>query len=251
MRRNPWTIAVHLIGLVTRINVFRAVLMALTIGGCLNAADIHGTIVIKHRLTKKRVTASAGAYERGAAVELSSDPINRDPLDYERSRVIIFVDGELPSQPANAVMEQKNRVFLPDLVTIPAGSTVSFPNSDPVFHNVFSLSRIKSFDLGNYAKGQTRTVTFSKPGVVMVNCRLHTNMAAVIVVSPNQWTTRADEQGHFVLRNVPAGKYTLIAWHKAAGSFKQMVPVSQTHAPDVEFFIPLDENGRIVAQTSK
>jgi len=121
-------------------------------------------------------------------------------------------------------MEQKNREFQPDLLTIPCGSTVSFPNLDPIFHNVFSLSKPKTFDLGNYAKGQTRSVTFLKPGIVLVNCRLHTNMTAAIVVTPNQWSSRTDADGRFVLRGVPSGVHTLIAWHKAAGFLRQTLP---------------------------
>ena len=89
-------------------------------------------------------------------------------------------------------MEQQNRRFAPDLVVIPAGSSVSFPNFDPIFHNVFSLSKAKSFDLGNYSKGQTRMVTFPKPGIVAVYCHLHPNMAGTIVVTPNQWGVRVD-----------------------------------------------------------
>ena len=94
---------------------------------------------------------------------------------------------------------------------MPVGSTVSFPNNDPVFHNVFSLSNSKSFDLGNYPKGHTRTVTFTKPGIVFVNCHLHPNMSAAILVSPNQWSTKADKAGHFKLQDVPPGKYTVVA----------------------------------------
>ncbi len=111
------------------------------------------------------MTAAAGAYDRGVAVELRSDPVE-DPLAFERGRVVIYLEGELPSSPITATLEQKSRKFVPDTLVIPAGSSVSFPNLDPVFHNVFSLSKAKTFDLGNYPKDHARTVTFSKPGIV-------------------------------------------------------------------------------------
>jgi plastocyanin len=206
------------------------------------AADIRGAIIIEHKLTPRTVTAPAGAYLRGAAVELGS-PETGNTLSWERAHVVVYVEGELPSTPVTARMEQKNRSFTPDLVLVPAGSTVTFPNLDVIFHNVFSLSRPTAFDLGNYPKGQTRTVRFPKPGIVYVNCRLHPNMAGVIVVSPNSRAAIAGESGRFVLSDVPPGVHTVVAWHKAAGFFRRRVQVSETHGAEIEFFIPLDAAG--------
>jgi plastocyanin len=208
----------------------------------LHANDIDGTIVIQHKLTKPRVTPAGDLYERGAAVPLATDQ-KQDPLAYERTHVVIYLEGDSRSQGVTAVLNQQDRSFTPDLVVVPAGSTVSFPNLDPIFHNVFSLSKAKSFDLGNYAKDHTRTVTFSKPGIVIVGCHLHANMSAVIVVTPNRWSTTADAQGRFTLPAVPPGTYTIVAWHKTAGFFRKKIEVSAGHNSAVEFAIPLDENG--------
>ena len=103
-----------------------------------------------------------------------------DPLAFERSRVVIYIEGtgSPADHPITETITQTGRRFSPELVVIPAGSSVSFPNMDPIFHNVFSLSKAKSFDLGNYSKGETRVVSFSKPGIVYVDCHLHPNMAA-------------------------------------------------------------------------
>jgi plastocyanin len=157
--------------------------------------------------------------------------------------VVIYLEDPASGGEATAVMAQKNRRFAPDLVIIPAGSSVSFPNEDPIFHNVFSLSKPKSFDLGNFPRGQTRTLKFPKAGVVLVNCYLHTNMTGVIVVTPNQWNARSDAAGHFTIRNAPPGKHTLVAWHKAAGFFRQTVEINNSRVTNAEFFMPLDENG--------
>jgi plastocyanin len=217
------------------------------LAGAAEAADIRGTVVIERRLTHRAVTASAGAYQRGVGVELGPPPA-ADPLAFERSHVAIYLEGATGSATrvayggANQIaasIAQTHREFDPDLVVIPAGATVSFPNFDPIFHNVFSLSKPKSFDLGNYPQGETRMVTFAKPGIVFVNCRLHPNMAASIVVSPTQWVTKADDEGRFDLSGVPAGEYTVVAWHKTAGFFRQRATVSENQAAEVRFLIPL------------
>ncbi len=224
---------------------FTAAWLAMFAMSTVHSAEIEGTVTVMHRLTKKKVTAPASAYQRGVAVEIHSDSA-ADVLAMERSRVVVYLEGERASRPVTVKMEQKDRQFIPDTVVIPAGSTVSFPNLDPVFHNVFSLSRPKEFDLGNYPKDHTRTVTFSKPGIVFVDCHLHPNMAGVIVVSPNGWSTKADQDGHFLLSDIPPGTYTLVAWHKAAGFFRQEVRVANDGNAQVTFVIPLDENGNLI-----
>jgi plastocyanin len=174
-----------------------------------------------------------------------------DPLSFERTHVAIYIEGKGPAgTPVKAEIEQKDRQFAPDLVVAPVGSTVSFPNMDAIFHNVFSLSKPKSFDLGNYPKGQTRTVTFPVPGVVFVYCHLHTNMAATILITPNQWSTKADAAGHFTLADVPPGKYTVVAWHKTAGTFRQTVSISGDQPQPIRFIIPFtdDQTSQAVAK---
>jgi len=221
-------------------------LVTLTAGLSLRASEIEGTIIIQRRLTKRKVTSSADLYQRGTAVELGSDK-DQDALAFERSHVVIYLEGNLPSEKITAELNQQDRRFSPDLVVIPAGSSVSFGNLDPIFHNVFSLSRAKSFDLGNYPKDQTRTVTFPKPGIVFVDCRLHPNMSAAIVVTPNRWSTKADASGHFVLSGLRPGTYTIVAWHRAAGFFRKTVRVTERGVENVEFIIPLDTD-RVVEQ---
>ncbi|HEY3742527.1 MAG TPA: carboxypeptidase regulatory-like domain-containing protein [Bryobacteraceae bacterium] len=208
----------------------------------LHAGSVEGTIIIKRRLTKRNVTPTVAAYQRGPAVPLGIAEPDEDPLSFERSRVVIYVEGAGPAgAPATATLEQRDRRFAPEIVVIPAGSSVSFPNLDPIFHNVFSLSKTKSFDLGNYPKGQSRTVAFPEPGIVFVNCHLHPNMAAAIVVTPNKWSAQAGRDGRFVLKDLPPGKYEVVAWHKAAGYFRKKIVVGAGVTGDVDFLIPLGE----------
>jgi len=227
---------------------FRLLIVAVAIAAAAHGERIEGTVVIKKKLTKRRVTAQVPMYQRGTAVGLSADSED-DPLAFERSRVAVWLEGQFSQAPPTGVMakmEQSNRRFTPETLVIQAGAKVSFPNEDPIFHNVFSLSGAKSFDLGNYPRGDTRIVTFPEPGIVYVNCHLHPNMAAAIVVTPNKWNTMALRDGSFELHDVPPGKYTVVAWHKAAGFFRQTVTVSAGQDGHAEFLIPIDESGRLL-----
>ena len=235
---------------------FRALLVVCataTLGVCSGAQDITGTILIKKKLTKPSVTAAVSVYQRGTTVKLGKE-IEGDPIAYERSRVVLYLEGAGPAgddaQNHPPQVEQLDRRFTPDLVVVAAGSTVSFPNMDPIFHNIYSLSKPRSFDLGSYDKGETRKVAFPKPGIIDVYCHLHPNMAATVVVTPNRWYARADRAGQYRIPNVPPGQYTVVAWHKSAGFFRKTIVVEAGHDATVDFFIPLELEPRQEAQVN-
>jgi plastocyanin len=218
------------------------VLSAAALG--LGAQTVTGTILIKKKLTKPSVTASVSVYQRGTAVKLGKD-VEQDPIAYERTRVVIYLEGPVSADqnsgaPATQQIQQLDRRFVPDMVVVPVGSTVSFPNMDPIFHNIYSLSKPKSFDLGSYDKGETRKVTFTKPGIVEVYCHLHPNMAATVVVTPNRWYARPDSSGQYRIPNVPPGQYTVVAWHKTGGFFRKTVVIGDGRDVAADFFIPVD-----------
>ncbi len=208
------------------------------------AENITGTILIKKKLTRRNVTADVSVYQRGTAVQLGKDN-QEDPIAYEESRVAIYVEGPGPaahdeSGAAPLQVEQLDRRFVPDVAVIPAGTTVSFPNMDPIFHNIFSFSKAKTFDLGSYDKGETRKVLFPKPGIVDVYCHLHPNMEATIVITPNGWYARPDRTGQYRIEDVPPGHYTLVAWHKSAGFFRKSIVVESGRDSTADFFIPVE-----------
>lgn len=219
--------------------------------GAAGAQNITGTVLIKKRLTRRSVTPTVSVYQRGTPVKLGKDA-DDDPLAYERSRVVIYLEG--PANPgadvANAApqIQQLDRRFSPDLVVVPVGSTVSFPNMDPIFHNIYSLSKPKEFDLGSYDKGETRKVQFPKPGIVDVYCHLHPNMAATIVVTPNRWYAKSDREGQYRIPDVPPGQYTIVAWHKSAGFFRKTIVVEAGRDLVADFFIPIDDDPKLEAQ---
>jgi plastocyanin len=200
------------------------------------AADLSGQIVITKKLAKKQVTLPS--YQlRGASS--APAPVDSGTIN-EYADMVVFLEGELPDveKPVHTELIQRNQRFEPQLLVVPAGSTISFPNADPIFHNVFSLSSTKKFDLGYYPEGHTRTVKFDEPGVVQVYCHLHPNMYAAVVVTPNQWYTRPADDGSFVLNNVPQGTYQLVAWHTRAGYFRRAIRVEADNPPKLVLNIP-------------
>jgi hemoglobin len=115
-------------------------------------------------------------------------------------------------KPKQRVMEQRDRQFAPRLLAIPAGSTVSFPNFDPVYHNVFSLSPARAFDLGIYKNGESRDVTFEKEGIIRLGCNLHANMTAHVVVVAAPHYVVSEPGGRYKFKSLAPGKYKLRAW---------------------------------------
>jgi plastocyanin len=134
------------------------------------------------------------------------------------SEVVVYVEGvRVRPSPTRAVMTMKGKNFTPRVVVIPVGGTVEFPNEDPIFHNVFSLSGDNRFDLDLYKRPKSAAFTFQHPGLVHVYCNIHPQMGAVVIVRDNPFFTRAAQDGSFAIPDVPAGKYTLRAWHERAG----------------------------------
>jgi len=123
-------------------------------------------------------------------------------------------------------LAQKDQCFMPRVVSVAAGSAVDFPNQDPIYHNVFSVSTTRRFDLGKYPKGQSRSVTFPKAGVVNVYCDIHSDMAAFVIVTPNHAYTQPAADGAWALPDLPAGRYLLHVWLPDFGAFERELDLS-------------------------
>ncbi len=120
---------------------------------------------------------------------------------------------------------QQNRRFFPKVVAVAAGATVRFQNKDGVYHNVFSVSPAKRFDLGKYPPRAVNQVTFDRPGVVNLYCDIHPGMAAYVLVLPHRLFTRPDRAGAFALPSLPPGEYTLRVWHPLHGEIEKRIVV--------------------------
>jgi plastocyanin len=116
-----------------------------------------------------------------------------------------------------AVLNQKDMKFVPFVLPVLVGTTVDFPNNDKSWHNIYSKSETKKFDLGVYAPGKSRSAIFDKPGIVRVLCNVHPSMEAFIVVKEHPYFAAPDQLGNYRLDNVPVGKYRLQAWHPQLG----------------------------------
>lgn len=145
----------------------------------------------------------------------AGDPLRRDPAGYRRAVVYFetaprgaFEDRE----PARATLDQRDERFVPHVVAITVGATVDFPNNDRTYHNVFSLSKTRRFDLGRYAAGRSKSVRFDRPGIVRVFCDIHSHMNAFILVFAHRYFAVTDASGRYRIDGVPPGTYTLSAW---------------------------------------
>ncbi len=138
-----------------------------------------------------------------------------------------------PRPPAKFQITTRGKTLLPHVLAVPVGSTVEFPNDDPISHNLFSLSSASTFDLGLYRKGAGKSQKFATPGVVNVYCNVHPTMSAVIHVMPTPFYAFADAGGNFAIANVPAGKYRLVAWNEQGGQTSAMVDVGPAGAANV------------------
>ena len=148
-----------------------------------------------------------------------------------------MAESLLVDDPSGRVLAQRNQAFSERVLSCVVGTTVDFPNQDPIFHNVFSVSPVKRFDLGKYPRGHSKQVTFRKAGLVQVFCDIHPSMACFIVVLPNRAFTRPKDDGSFALPKLPAGTYTVKAWHPDFGEQTRTVkvPSSGEVALDLEF----------------
>jgi hypothetical protein len=147
--------------------------------------------------------------------------------------LVIFLESPDPARalppPGPPVkVSQKGAQFAPPLTIIRVGQTVEFPNDEDrlIEHNVFSNAPAKRFDLGLYPPGQSRAVTFDKPGAVFLYCSIHRHMDGVIFVSPTPFASRVDNDGNFRIDNVPPGNWTLRTWQRRKRFPEQTVPLA-------------------------
>ena len=146
-------------------------------------------------------------------------------------------EGAKPTELKKAVMDQREMKFVPRVLAVRAGTTVEFPNNDKTWHNVYSASETKNFNLGLYAPKQSRNTVFDKPGVVKILCNVHPQMEAFIVVKPHPFFAVTEKSGNYQVGSVPLGKYVLEVWHPDFGTRKipfELVREGQVLALDVD-----------------
>ena len=162
--------------------------------------------------------------------------------------VIVFIDGVTVTNgvATNVVkistlkVAQYHADFSPHVIPLLAGTTVEWPNNDNIYHNVFSDSDAKQFDLGLYKSNPTeKRVTFDKPGKVDVYCSIHANMHCIVLVMENPYFAMTDADGHYTITNVPPGTYKLKAWHERLPADEREITVPATVATKVDFTLTI------------
>ena len=133
--------------------------------------------------------------------------------------------------PEHVQLLQKNKTFRPHVLPITVGSTVDFPNADPIFHNAFSSFDGQIFDVGLYAPGTSKSIRFHEPGVVRVFCNIHPTMSAVILVLDTPFFGRVSADGRYRITKVPPGSYELRVFDERA-----------TAGPDVQLTVKVEDN---------
>lgn len=147
---------------------------------------------------------------------------------------VVYIDRlpgkTFPPPERPVVLDQFRLTFVPHVLPVLVGTTVAFPNSDEVRHNVFSPSPPKLFNLGTYPRGVTRTITFDKPGEVALLCNVHPEMSAYVVVVETPYFAVTGRDGSFEIHGVPPGTYTLSAWHEKSKPVSTVVTVTEARA---------------------
>jgi plastocyanin len=169
---------------------------------------IRGRVDVRAARGTREVRPDPGALGMGST---------RDPQDPRPSVVYLETAPRAAfeqSEERRARMDQRHERFVPHVLAIVAGTYVDFPNGDSTYHNVFSLSKTKEFNLGRYATGRSKAVRFERPGVVRVFCDIHSHMSAFILVFAHRFFAVTDDDGRYHLDNVPPGTYTVVVWNE-------------------------------------
>jgi len=199
------------------------------VDGARNGA-ISGRVELRH--------LPASTERRPTVAELGTPAAALDVSD--RLTSVVYLDSaprgafEQVETP-RAVMDQRGERFVPHVLAITTGTIVDFPNSDRIYHNVFSLSKVRTFDLGRYAAGHSKPVRFDRAGVVRVFCDIHSHMNAFILVFSHPFYSLTDNDGRYRIDNVPPGTYNVIAWNEGVSSEARPVVVPDGGVAELDF----------------
>ena len=198
------------------------------------------------------VTAPAATVRGRVTIESASGRQHLDP-----SGAVVYLDnlpaGAAPPAPGRFTIETKSKRFVPQVLPVPVGSRVSFPNSDSVLHNVFSTSGANAFDLGLYGKNEAKDAAFREPGIVRVYCNVHEKMVAFVLVCPSRYFARVRDDGSFEIPDAPAGRYDVKVWDERGGMQSSSVELGASDRLEVGFTLDgskykrephLDKNGK-------
>lgn len=206
---------------------------------------VEGEVVLAPRLQSHRMRF-AFYPDSQAAVAAMRPTKTSTTLSDEFKNVVIYFEpvpalaaDAAAGGPARPAVRQEGLSFVPHVLPVVRGTTVEFPNADPVFHNVFSLSHAASFDLGRYPRGEAKSIRFDTPGLVKVFCHIHADMSAVVMVLDNPFFAVPDASGRYHIDGLPPGAYRVTGWHERAHKVTQDVRIEAGRTTTLPFSIPL------------
>ena len=200
----------------------RLLAISLLLATGVSAGTITGTV---------RAAGKAGTEDAGSGGKYDSRKFKfAERMDYGAIHdFVVYIEGPVSNAPpaphiTQQIVVQKDAQFSPHVLPVQVGTTVEWPNKDEIYHNAFSMSDAKEFDLGLY-KDNAKPVTFDKPGRVDVFCSIHTKMNCIVLVLENPFFASTDARGRYSIANVPPGTYRLKAWHERIPSQSREVIV--------------------------
>jgi plastocyanin len=218
-------------------------LAALAAGLCLGATPpvvlrAAGGSTIRGRVEVRRLSTPSD--RRPTVAALGAPPARQEP---DRRQSVVYLDtaprGAFEStEPERAVMDQRGETFVPHVLAISAGTTVDFPNSDRIYHNVFSLSKTMRFDLGRYPTGRAKSVKFDRPGIVRVFCDIHSHMNAFVLVFGHPFFAITDLNGRYAIPDVPPGSYRVVAWNEGVAADPKPVTLNGVDPAELDLVVP-------------
>jgi len=200
-----------------------------------------GTVEVGPELTSRKIRFSLYP----DLIHAADLPVSRPDGGDEIANVVVYFEKMEGGEPAPSgsgathTMRQEGMRFVPHVLAVRTGSSVEFPNADPIFHNVFSLSRGATFDLGRYPEGRSKSVTFDRPGMVKVFCHIHSDMSAIIMVLDHPFFAIPGADGRYQIDGVPPGAYRVVAWHERVRPLEASVTIEPGHTTILDFKIPL------------
>ena len=210
--------------------------VAVSSGQAPDAGTVTGRVTLTTRVRGAALPSNAYQPRAVGRHQPGSTPEIKNVVVYLRN---VPFRGTLP--PARHVIEQRNETFVPRVLAVTRGAVVAFPNEDPYFHNVFSLSGAATFDLGRYPQGQSKEARFTKAGLVKVYCHIHSHMSATILVLDHPYFAAPNADGTFTLPDVPPGRYTIVGWHERVGERTGVVQVEPRGTATIALSLPVED----------
>lgn len=198
--------------------------------------SVSGKIVIQAMIMSE--TSERGTRYHSSGMAPMTHPTATTMNKY--SNMVVYLEGEdLGQEKAKDIpktlMDQRNAEFIPHILPIQQGTVVDFVNQDNMYHNIFSLSSTKKFNIGRRPTGEAVPIQFDKAGIVQIFCDIHSQMTAYIVVLKNPYFIQPDEHGNYTLENVPVGTYTLKVWHERLSSKERTITISPNRTTTINF----------------